>query len=102
MKFELIIKPEAEEDLSETFEWYEARRKGLGYDFLLHIDAGLRFIEKNPLAFPKRYKGTRHHIIKRFPYKIIYRIEDSKVIVLGVIYGGRDPKWIKKKINGAM
>jgi len=64
MKYELVIKPEAEKDLSETFEWYEERRKGLGYDFLLQVDASLRFIEKSPLAFHKRYKGTRRHIIK--------------------------------------
>jgi len=51
MKYELIIRPEAEEDMSQIFEWYEERRKGLGYNFLLQADAGLRFIEKNPLAF---------------------------------------------------
>jgi len=99
MKYELIVKPEAEKDLFETFEWYEERRKGLGYDFLLQVETGLRFIEKNPLAFPKKYKGTRRHLIKRFPYTIIYHVEDAKVIVFGVIYGGRDPKWIKKRIN---
>ncbi len=98
MKYELIIKPKAEEDLSETFEWYEERRKGLGYDFLLQVEAGLRFIE-NPLAFPKKYEGARRHLVRRFPYTIIYRVEDSKVVVLGVIYGGRDPKWIKKRIS---
>ncbi|MDM8539484.1 type II toxin-antitoxin system RelE/ParE family toxin [Desulfococcaceae bacterium HSG9] len=102
MRYELVIKPEAEEDLSETFEWYEEKRKGLGYDFLLQIDAGLRLIENNPLAFRERYKGTRRHIIKRFPYIIVYRVEDLKVIVLGVLYGGRDPRWIKKKINGTI
>ncbi|MCP4113301.1 MAG: type II toxin-antitoxin system RelE/ParE family toxin [Desulfobacteraceae bacterium] len=99
MKYELTIKPEAEKDLSETFEWYEDRRKGLGYDFLLQVEAGLRFIEKNPLTFPKIYQGTRRYLVSRFPYKIIYRVEDSKVVVLGVVYGGRDPKWIKKRIN---
>lgn len=100
MKYELIIRPEAEYDLAEAFECYEKRRKGLGYDFLLQIEASLRFIEKNPLAFPKKYEKTRQHLIRRFPYKIIYRVEDSKIVVLGVVYGGRDPRWIKKRING--
>ncbi len=100
MKYELIIKPEAEDDLAETFEWYEKRRKGLGHDFLLQIEASLRFIEKNPLAFPKKYEGARRHLLRRFPYAIIYHVEDSKIVVLGVVYGGRDPKWIRKRING--
>jgi toxin ParE1/3/4 len=41
MKYDLIIKPEAEKEMSEIFEWYEERRKGLGYNFLLQVDAGL-------------------------------------------------------------
>ena len=98
MNYELI-KPEAEKDMSKIFEWYETKRKGLGYDFLLQVDAGFRFITRNPFSLRKRYKGTRQHIIKRFPYTIIYFVEATKVIVLGVVHGGRNPKLIKKIIN---
>ena len=101
MNYDLIIKPEAEKDMTNTFEWYERKRKGLGYDFLLQVDAGFRFITRNPLSLRKRYKATRQHIIKRFPYSILYIVEDTKVIVLGVVHGGRNPKLIKKKFNTA-
>jgi len=70
MKYKLIIRPEAEVDLSEAFSWYEEKRKGLGHDFLLQIEAGL--------------------------------FEVLKVIVLAVVYGGRNPKWIKKRIRGRL
>jgi toxin ParE1/3/4 len=42
MAFNLIVRPEAEQDLSEAFRWYEERRKGLGHDFLLQVYAGFR------------------------------------------------------------
>lgn len=99
MKYKLIVRPEAEDDLSEAFMWYESKREGLGFDFLLQIDAGFRFIERNPLVFAEKYKGTRNHFIKRFPYKVVYCVKGFRVTVLAVIYGGRDPKWIKKKID---
>ena len=35
MKWNLIIRPEAEQDISEVYDWYEERRKGLGDEFLL-------------------------------------------------------------------
>jgi plasmid stabilization system protein ParE len=35
MKYRVVIRPEAEDDLEKTFLWYEDKRKGLGYDFLL-------------------------------------------------------------------
>ena len=100
MKYKLIIRPEAEEDLAEAFIWYEERRKGLGYDFLLQINIALRFLERNPLAFPEKYKGVRRCLIKRFPYMIFYLVEGQMVNILGVIYAGRDPKWVKKRIKG--
>lgn len=59
MKYKLIVSPEAEDDLSEAFMWYESKREGLGYDFLLQVDAGFRFIERNPLVFAEKYKGTK-------------------------------------------
>ncbi len=35
MNFELIIRPEAEADIADAFDWYESRVPGLGSEFLL-------------------------------------------------------------------
>ena len=48
MKYKVIVRPEAEDDLKATFSWYEDKRIGLGYDFLLQVDAGINFIYRNP------------------------------------------------------
>jgi hypothetical protein len=32
MAAELIIAPEAEQDIAEAYDWYESRRVGLGED----------------------------------------------------------------------
>lgn len=100
MKYRLIVRPEAEEDLKEAFAWYEGKRPGLGHDFLLQVDAGLRFIKRNPEIFPAEYKGARKHLIKRFPYKIVYLIERENFIVLAVIHGKRSLNLIKRRLNG--
>ena len=100
MKYKVKIRPEAENDLKEAFSWYEDKRLGLGYDFLLQVDAGLKFIERNPEVHSLEYKGIRKHLIKRFPYKIIYLVEKEKIIVLAVIHGRRSPALIKKRIEG--
>lgn len=76
MKYKVIVRHEAENDLKEAFSWYEDKRTGLGYDFLLQVDAGINFINRNPEIHPIEYKGTRKHVIKRFPYKIIYLVNN--------------------------
>jgi plasmid stabilization system protein ParE len=99
MNYSVIIRPEAEEELREAYSWYEDKRQGLGYDFLLQVDAGLNFIRRNPDIHPIEYKGTRKHLIRRFPYKIIYLVEVEKIIILAVIHGKRNPTLIKKRIG---
>jgi plasmid stabilization system protein ParE len=97
VKYSLIIRAEAEDDLKEAYSWYEDKRQGLGHDFLLQVDAGLNFIARNPAIHPTEYKGTRKHLLKRFPYKIIYLVENERIIVLAVIHGRRSPALIKKR-----
>jgi len=99
VKHSVIIRPEAEDDLKAAFSWYEDNRVGLGYDFLLQVDAGLNCISKNPESNPMEYKRTRKHLIKRFPYKIIYLIEEREIIVLAVIHGKRNPDLLIKRTD---
>jgi plasmid stabilization system protein ParE len=99
MKYTVIVRPEAEDDLKEAYSWYEDKRTGLGYDFLLQVDAGLNFIARNPNIHPIEYEETRKHLIKRFPYKIIYLIAKEKIIILAVIHSKRSPVLIKRRID---
>jgi len=80
MKYRVIIRPEAEDDLKKAYSGYEDKRTGLGHDFLLQVDAGLNLIARNPNIHPIEYKGTRKHLTKRFPYKIIYLVESNRII----------------------
>jgi len=41
MAADLIVAPEAEQDLAEAYGWYEERRAGLGEEFLSCIDASM-------------------------------------------------------------
>ena len=48
MAAELIIAPEAEQDLAQAYAWYEGRRTGLGEDFLSCVDACIEAIRRTP------------------------------------------------------
>jgi plasmid stabilization system protein ParE len=65
----------------------------------LQVDAGLRFIERNPKIFPPEYKEARKYLVKRFPYKIIYLLEEERIIVLAVIHSKRSPRLTKERID---
>jgi hypothetical protein len=48
MAAELIVAPEAEQDIAEAYEWYEGKRFGLGEEFLSRVDACIQGILRNP------------------------------------------------------
>ena len=100
MKYKLQILPAAEKDISDTFDWYEGSRTGLGYEFMLSLDAGFQFILRNPDIHPEKYRHIRTHLIRRFPYKIIYTLGENSISVLAVFHHKRNPARVQERIQG--
>jgi len=98
VSYPLIIRPEAEADMAQGFDWYEERRAGLGEEFLQEIRARLSLIEENPLRHATVYKTARQTLVRRFPYKVFYVFEEDRIEVLAVAHAKRDPKFWQKRI----
>ncbi|MFP4014471.1 MAG: type II toxin-antitoxin system RelE/ParE family toxin [Chitinispirillaceae bacterium] len=92
MSFLLSIRPEAENDLHETYDWYEKKRRGLGDEFLLRIEAALESVTANPRSCAVVYKNIRRKLIRRFPYGIFFIIDESTIRILAVIHVKRNPE----------
>ncbi len=98
MSCTLIIRPEAEADLAEGFDWYEQRRSGLGGEFLNEVQTRLRSIEQNPLRYAAVYRSARQALVRRFPYKVLYLFEGDKVEVLSVVHAKRQPQFWQERV----
>ena len=94
MKYQLIVHPEAETDLLNTFSWYQEQEKDLGLKFLRCVAASISSINRSPKIFPAVYKGIRRTLIRKFPYAIFYILEEHRIIVLAVLHVRRHPiRW---------
>jgi hypothetical protein len=51
MMEQLIIRAEAENDISEAAVWYESKHEGLGTQFLAEVDSALERITANPRQY---------------------------------------------------
>ena len=45
----IIVRPEAEAEVQQAFDWYEEQSEGLGLEFLRAIEACLSGVSRNPL-----------------------------------------------------
>ena len=91
MKYQIIIEPEASEDVSEAFVWYETQRSGLGSEFLQSVDDVFQRLRRTPEVHAKTYGNVRQTLVKRFPYVVCYVVEDDRVAVVAVFHGYREP-----------
>ena len=92
MASELIIAPEAQQDVDEAYYWYENRRLGLGEEFLGCVDACIQAIRRMPELHAKVHEEYRRALVRRFPYAIFYEYTGGKVTVYGIFHASRDPK----------
>ncbi len=94
MAVELILAPEAEQDIAEAYAWYEQRRTGLGEDFLTRVDACIHAICRSPEMHQRVYENHRRGLVRKFPYAVFYEFENDTVTVYCVFHTSRDPqKW---------
>src|SRR4030043_1795322 len=80
MAAELIIAPEAQQDVDEAYSWYEDRRTGLGEEFLGCVDACIQAICRMPELYPKVHEEYRRALVRRFPYAIFYEFTGGKLL----------------------
>jgi plasmid stabilization system protein ParE len=97
MNYKLVFKEEADQEIRESFIWYEQQRSGLGESFLTEVDRSIDLILNNPYQYAIRHNNKRAAVLKRFPFIIAYEVIENEVIVYAVFHTSRDPeKWKKR------
>jgi toxin ParE1/3/4 len=97
MSLPVIVLPAAEADLTEAKAWYENNQRGWSEKFRLRVEETVERSGRMPELHAEIYKGVRRTFINQFPYAIFYRVEESRVVVVGVMHARRDPKRWKSR-----
>ncbi len=98
MSRRLIVRPEAETEMADAFDWYEDRVPGLGSQFLLCVDAVFSSILRSPQQFPRVHRVVRRALTRRFPYEVFFVEDDARVVVLSVFHANRNPKGWQERL----
>ena len=86
-----VFHPDAEVEFVESIDYYESCDTGLGYDFSLEVFSSIEAIVQYPLAWPTIELDIRRCLVNRFPFGILYAIEDQKIFILAVMHLHRQP-----------
>jgi toxin ParE1/3/4 len=88
----VIFTPLAREEMIDSQDWYENESAGLGRRFREAVDAAVNRISANPRQFPVIYKNVRRALLRRFPYALMFVLEqDESTTIIACFHGSRDP-----------
>ena len=91
-KYSITADIRVKNDLSEAKDFFNSRRKGLGFRFLTDYRNSLSKLKMNPL-YEVRYDGIRCLPFETFQFMIHFKVDEinNSVMVLGVISTLKDP-----------
>jgi toxin ParE1/3/4 len=96
MNRRLIIRPEAEADLTDAAVWYDSRESGLGLQFLSEVHSAMARVLKSPESFTRlrRNPTVRRVLTRRFPYRVFFIVRPDAIVVFAILQAARhDRVW---------
>jgi plasmid stabilization system protein ParE len=97
MRRRLVVRPEAEAEITDAALWYEERTEGLGLDLVQEVGIAIRRAVEAPLLYPvlRQKPQVRRALTRRFPYRIFFVVRDDVVVVFAVMHAARhDRGWL--------
>ena len=81
--------PAAESDYRQALAWYQGRSTRAAAGFETAVDVALKRIADDPEFWPLCDDRHRFYILRRYPFSIIYRIENGDILVVAVAHASR-------------
>jgi toxin ParE1/3/4 len=91
----------ADAELSEAVAYYDGKADGLGDGFLAEVKAATRYIEQYPEIAPIIDEGVRAKVLVRFPYSLMYIVEEHELYIVAVAHQSKRPGyWADRLVAG--
>ena len=98
MALTIEFHPQAEVELEEAIEWYEAKKEGLGEKFFREYLSIKEKLLISPKLYPFAFEGVRKAVFRKFPYVILYFVWEELIYVLAVFHTSQDPEIWKQRV----
>lgn len=88
------VRPAAEADIEDAFQWYENQRAGLGKSFLAGLRIVFEQIAQQPRTHGVIHRDVRRALLQKFPYGVFFREYPEAIVVVAVMHARRAPiRW---------
>lgn len=78
--------------------FYEERTARLGADFTAEVESAIQSILQAPDRWRCLEDDVRRYLVRRFPYGILYTIEQDYVLILALMHLSREPGYWRHRV----
>ena len=94
MTFSLRFHPEVQNDIGDSYNWYEDRQEGPGERFLIELEFSYTQLELHPRYYGKSQGNLRRIQLNTFPYIVAFEIKGNSIFVYAVFHQKRNQKLV--------
>jgi len=99
MRRRIRYRPLAERDVEHVAAWYDGERPGLGEEFVAAVHGLTGRVAENALQFPIVRGTVRRALLRRFPYAILFVVENGVAAILAVAHSSRGPDMLRDRLR---
>ena len=89
----------AQRELDEAIAYYNSQVPGLGDAYLVESVATIERIRRFPEAWQPLGEQVRRCRLRRFPYGLIYTVDEGDILVVAVAHTHRRPGYWRDRLK---
>ncbi|MCL1472431.1 type II toxin-antitoxin system RelE/ParE family toxin [Argonema antarcticum] len=90
--------PDAQRELEQAVAYYDNIDSELADAFIDEVERTIERIENFPEAWPKISENTRRCRTVGFPYGIVYKVKEERILLVAVMHLQRQPNYWDDRI----
>jgi len=94
LSYQVTFRPIASEEYSDAIKWYEQRSVLAAEKFVKAVDEKLDRISSRPRQYKNLFRNYYEVSTNKYPYTIVYFIEDllQRVVIVAIYHHKRRPQ----------
>ena len=92
-----VFHPEALTEYAEAVQYYGEQRVEVAQAFIDAVEDAVYRIRESPTRYITIDEDVRRCMTRRFPYGILYTIEQDYILILAVMHCSREPGYWKRR-----
>lgn len=94
MSYVYLFDEAAAKEYEDAFEWYQQRSEVAADILIIEVEKTIRAVCEDPYRYRKSHKNLHEISLKKYPYCLIYLIDEAKkvVTIISLFHHKRNPK----------